>query len=172
MRAGSDVFFSGAADDYISAEDGNDYVAAGGGADRVIGGNGDDVLLTEGNGAVLVGGNGDDCLFAERSTSVTLYGGAGRDSIVGGTGNDVIVPGSGGDWVFAGAGDDEIRLYDRCELSASLEIHGGDGFDTLTSPWTESQLHAAGVTIDGVERFVVDTEHTHLSDCYVPPEGS
>lgn len=171
MRAGSDSLFSGDAGDYISADDGDDYVAAGSGTDVVIGGDGDDVLLTEGDGAVMFGERGDDSLFAERSPSATLYGGAGRDIIVGGAGNDVIVPGSGGDWVYAGAGDDEIRFYDRCELSASVVIHGGEGIDTITSPLAEYQLRAIGLTIDGVERFVVDTDHARFSDCYVQPGG-
>jgi Ca2+-binding RTX toxin-like protein len=67
--------------------------------------------------------------------SITVYGGAGDDTIVGslagekifaGDGNDIVAAGNGRDTVYGEVGDDSIRGNAHNDL-----LDGGDGADTL-----------------------------------------
>lgn len=89
---------------------------------------------------VIFGGSGDDTIDVSKlrcigSTSVSLNGGAGNDTIIGskkgdsidgGDGNDTITGGNGNDTINAGLGDDVASGGNGKDT-----LNGGDGNDTL-----------------------------------------
>jgi Ca2+-binding RTX toxin-like protein len=137
------------------------------GDDRLVGGNQGDVLLCgpgddvcEGNNQsdLIRGGTGDDFIVGGNGAEARtqgLWGGPGDDTILGGNGKDLIRGGAGADRMYGGAGDDVFVIAAACEAQRGEVIDGGLGFDRIESPLTEAQLLARGVTIVGVEQFIV-----------------
>jgi Ca2+-binding RTX toxin-like protein len=184
-RAGQALDFSALTATCTLLTDGGNFVAGGSGADRLAGGAGSDYLSGGGGDDVLLGGAGADYLSAGAGAKVTIYAGAGDDTvdarfaasarIFGGSGADVLVgsagadqifPGSGALAVVCGAGDDTVTIYDVCELSRGLQLFGGAGDDTLVSPLSLTELRALGVSVDSFEHVLIDTTHAYLSDCF------
>ena len=90
-----------------------------------------------GNNITIYGGAGNDTLWAN-SNSSKLSGGSGNDRLIGGSGDDILSGGSGNDRMHGGGGDD-IFIFD-----------GGFGKDIV------EQLADGQVTLwftDGEERY-------------------
>jgi uncharacterized repeat protein (TIGR01451 family) len=77
---------------------------------------------------VVFGQSGNDriTLGSSITTSATLLGSSGNDTITGGRGNDAIDGGDGNDTVSGGIGDDTV-----CGDRGNDTVNGGDGYDTL-----------------------------------------
>jgi Ca2+-binding RTX toxin-like protein len=172
----------------VLAAGGDDLVAASGGGDRIWGGPGADYLAGRGGDDVLDGGDGNDYLAGGRGGALTVYAGAGDDTVharfadsarifagpgadvlIGSEGPDAIFPGAGTLVVLAGGGDDTVTLHDACQLRAGLQLSGGDGNDTLVSPVPPDALALAGVTLEGFEEVIVDDSRGYLADCFGGP---
>ena len=59
----------------------------------------------KGDGVTVYGGAGNDTIWANNGSNI-LFGDAGKDRIVGGSDNDVIIGGIGSDAMHGGGGDD------------------------------------------------------------------
>jgi Ca2+-binding RTX toxin-like protein len=135
---------------------GNDILDGGASGGAMLdGGSGDDIL---GNASEAYGGDGNDVIDQVLGPTYAFYGGAGDDVIAGGYGSfsygiadggdgndslagaDEIYGGAGNDIIdqsgmfgptlaCGGAGNDSITVSD----SASVQVDGGDGDDTVTA---------------------------------------
>lgn len=152
-NAGPDTILGSAAQDVISAGDGNDTIFSNAatpgetGHDVVYAGLGNDnvyyVPSTTGSAFVLGGGNdsiaassGNDVIYGDQDGELAtdgadyLRGGLGNDLIYGGGGNDLIqgALSEGSDTVFGGSGDDTIG-YNTAD--AVQVLNGGAGNDLI-----------------------------------------
>ena len=75
---------------------------------------------------VINGGNDDDQLSAAIAFPVTLFGGAGNDTLLGGDESDSLDGGAGNDVLSGGGGDDILVIG-----SATETVDGSEGIDTL-----------------------------------------
>jgi Ca2+-binding RTX toxin-like protein len=75
---------------------------------------------------VIDGGNGSDKIIADETVTydLTIFGGAGNDTIRGGSGSDYIDGGNGDDKIYGGTGDDILKGG-----SGNDKIYGEDGDD-------------------------------------------
>ena len=96
---------------------------------------------------------GDDVVFAGGRND-EVWGAAGDDVLFGGDNNDALDGGGGVDVLLGGSGNDSFTVDLDCEAQPGEVIDGGDGYDTVYSHLSQSQLSAAGVTILGIESFV------------------
>ncbi|MEM6661714.1 MAG: Hint domain-containing protein, partial [Pseudomonadota bacterium] len=133
--AGADTLYGGAGTDtFDGPNDAGDVVVGGEDADRINFGAGSQTVTVTGNeaGSVVGGGTfseieefdlgaGDDTLTADAgavSAGLSVFGGAGNDSILGGADEDALYGGTGNDNIAGEAGNDLL--------------YGGAGNDTLT----------------------------------------
>ncbi len=143
--AGHDILFGEANDDTLQGGAGLDFMSAGSGADLLLESVAGNVLLTNvslaQNGigesstdfeqAFLVGSPGDDVISAVGfGRPVTVFAGAGDDSVTGDGGSDELFGQAGDDTLVGGAGDDTLW--------------GGGDDDTLTGGLGEDELHGEG----------------------------
>jgi Ca2+-binding RTX toxin-like protein len=147
-RAGDDDLTGRGGDDTLFGEEGDDDIFGGDGDDRIFGGSDNDVLHgfigddtisgDDGNDEItgyygrddLFGGDGDDLLISNSIfsplTTVNTTAAAGHD----GTATPENRPDLDfGGIMSGGAGDDEIVTSH--DFIGTMEIHGGDDFDTL-----------------------------------------
>lgn len=83
---------------------------------------------------VVYGTGFNDTLNGTAATlGLSLFGGAGDDSITGGSGSDTIYFGAGNDRVFGGAGNDIIDDVSGNLLTGENLVYGGAGLDTVWS---------------------------------------
>src|SRR5205823_791522 len=118
---GNDTLTGGSSGDWLYGDDGNDTINGGDGNDVLVGGNGADQLF---------GGNGVDLLYVDHFDTV-YQGGAGTDYlVVQDTANGTYSIGSAGiEYAYGFTGNDTI---DATGAATLVELHGGDGGDTLT----------------------------------------
>lgn len=131
--------------DQLDGGPGNDALLCGPGADGAPGEAGNDTLLGGGDIDTLAGGDGCDL----------IAGGQGDDTVRGGADADTLVPGRGRDVTFGNDGHDLIVIRSACEITALERVDGGNGTDTLRSPFTQAQLGQLGVVTTSVEHFAV-----------------
>jgi Ca2+-binding RTX toxin-like protein len=123
--------------------EGNDTLVGSRGDDTLLGGEGDDTLITNGGSDSLNGGDGHDTLQVATigtdaapdpllagatlptSSSHTLNGAGGDDTLLGGTDADHLIGGSGHDVLVSGGGADTLE--------------GGTGNDRLTVALAEDR---------------------------------
>ena len=99
--------------------------------------NAEGITVTMGDGADVFSGAGNVLTGgAAFATAVTVYGGAGNDSIRGGSGNDTYFGGDGADTFLTGTADD-----------GDDEMNGGEGADTADY---SGRTAALDVTVDDV----------------------
>lgn len=150
--AGSDSFFAAGNDQVHMGTGDNQLAQAQFGNNTIWGGSGhgDTLKSTSSGFTVMHGGTGDNFLDAapgagsgtmdsgslagghnvldnESSSSWTLTGGAGNDSLFSGSGSDVLIGGSGNQLLFAGGGDDSLKATG----SGLMTLQAGTGNDTL-----------------------------------------
>ena len=168
---GDDVIIGDVGVDSLSGGDGNDIIYMDGADSAVSGGAGTDaVYVTSGTGTTLdmaatqfewvadfAGGN-DTYNATGQSSAVTVYAGAGDDSLVGGlgndylwgeAGNDTISGGGGADTLVGGAGADTLLGGTGIDAIFANSGGGGDGAVDVVL------FNAAGFGTD----FVFDFEH-------------
>ena len=163
--AGDDTIFAGADDDTIILEDGfgNDTIEGGEGGidsdtiDASAVTEGVTLTFTDGEEGTLTTAT-DTATFSEverfvltdqddtvdgslSDDEMTIFAGAGDDTIIGGTGADII---------FAGADDDTLTGGDGNDT-----LFGGDGDDTITAG--EGDTATGG---DGDDTFIIDQTDT------------
>ncbi len=148
---GNDTLYGGDGDDLFQFSDGS-------GDDEVYGGAGHDTMeffgasdhtityTSDGNGSftndqsdqsgsfesieeVRTGGGNDTIDASEDDTGVSIYSGAGNDTVTGGSGNDYIDGGAGDDTLRGGGGDDTITTGSGDDTIV-LDRSGGD--DVIT----------------------------------------
>jgi Ca2+-binding RTX toxin-like protein len=79
-------------------------------------------------GVVITGGDGNDYIRVKNTTlPVSVFGGAGNDTITTAEGNDYVEGGLGNDAINLGDGDDYAIGNDETDT-----LYGGNGNDTLT----------------------------------------
>lgn len=142
---GNDLLIGGAGSDVLTGDEGNDTLRGNAGIDILIqagsanfiltntkltgtAGFGIDVLATI-EQASLTGGSANDVINASAFTlgSVSLFGGAGNDTLTGGSFGDIL-DGEGGDnRLIGGAGNDFLAANG----SANSTMTGGAGNDSL-----------------------------------------
>lgn len=164
--SGDDTLNGLANNDTMSGGDGNDLFQTGSaadGSDTLSGGNGIDKADYSGRSnpltitlntsiddgesgeldkvgvdveSVFGGGAADTISASTLTTSVSLYGAGGADTITGGSGADYLEGGSGNDSMVGGSGDDTFNgLAGNDNLSGGLGndyMQGGDDNDVLT----------------------------------------
>ncbi|KYC36879.1 hypothetical protein WA1_45295 [Scytonema hofmannii PCC 7110] len=130
--SGADTIFGGAGDDTIDGGDGIDMLNETADVNftltntQLIGLGSDTLRNIE--QARLAGGNGDNTLDASEFTlgSVSLFGGAGNDTLKGGASHDNLSGGTDNDIIQGGAGNDNLSGNGGDDT-----IDGGDGIDVL-----------------------------------------
>jgi Ca2+-binding RTX toxin-like protein len=141
--AGNDTIITGTGNDYIDAGVDNDWINAAGGVNSVNAGDGNDYILVNSasSSSTLLGGLGNDTISSSGSNN-TLMGGDGDDritqiglyagSIHGGAGNDNIVSNgsTGAETVWGGYGDDFIDLRNGGTTSGD-RVWGDDTINEL-----------------------------------------
>jgi len=162
-EGGWDIISTGLGADFQSGGSGNDSLTSGSVGDILHGGSGDDDLTLPFGSGALYGGPGDD--YLEATGTADIYGNDGDDTIVGIAGELHIYPGPGRDAVWGGANNDTIYIYDECEVEPFEVISGGLGYDTLVTPLTPLQLALRGVSVVGINNWVVTDANRHLSEC-------
>lgn len=136
-----DVLTGGLGNDTLSGGDGIDNVTEGGNVNFTLTnsslvGMGTDSLVSI-ETATLLGGTGNNLIDATASSrSVTLYGGAGNDTLLGGTAADFISGQAGNDSLSSGDGNDSVFGVDGNDLINSGlgtdSVDGGNGNDTIS----------------------------------------
>lgn len=88
-----------------------------------------------------------------RYRPITIYGGAGNDTLQGGAGNDVLDGGPGTDMLIGGAGDDTL-FFDSDDYQAGVGrlIDGKEGYDVAIL--TSSGAMSINLWEDHVEAFI------------------
>jgi Ca2+-binding RTX toxin-like protein len=131
-----------------------------------------DIKLTDDRGdwkLVLSGPTGavPGDFYRDAEIPMTLFGGAGEDSIVGGAGDDVIDGGSGDDSLGGGLGDDRILGQNDDD-----DLYGGGGADTLTGGEGNDSLTAddafAFLDATGRLKLVTDAAAAGLQVVFTP----
>ena len=139
--------------DYVFGGFGDDNLSGGTGSDEIFGGTGDDsvdyklrtaalnITLDNAGGdaesgendnvrsdiEIVIGGLGNDVISANASPSpVTLFGGAGDDSLTGSGFDDELFGDAGNDSISGGGGND--GLFDEDDESDTLDGGAGDDF--------------------------------------------
>jgi RTX calcium-binding nonapeptide repeat (4 copies) len=165
--AGADIIFGGSGQEFIDASNGSDNVSGGDDGDVIYGGadndilNGDDGrdLLYGDHGAdSLFGGNGIDVLFVD-STDIAYDGGADIDYIVW---QDVAVAANmnlavhSADYFYGYTGNDIVFATGA---TTRVELHGGDGGDTLVGGGSGGSILLGE---GGVDRLVSEIGIDHM----------
>ena len=115
-----------------------------------------------GDGVTIYGGAGDDTIWANNGSN-TLYGDAGNDRIIGGSGNDVIVGGSGNDRLHGGGGDDTfcfggnwgndtVEQLDGSSVTLWFESGSESNWNAATLTYTDG---ANSITVSGVSNVTL-----------------
>ena len=166
-------------DDVIEGGDGDDTLFLTAGDDSYDGGLGIDTLdflsetvdvtidLTAGTGSSSLGtlqvdgfervtaGDGDDTMRggASVSTSYSLYGG---------TGNDTLFFSAGRDLLFGGTGDDVYIIDDTADVSTNDFLFGGSGHDTvmLRGQADGDTFDMYGVDVSSIDQITFDSVGT------------
>jgi Ca2+-binding RTX toxin-like protein len=189
---GNDTLYGGAGNDNLTDDQGTNLLDGGDGNDNLmgasvtsnqtlLGGAGHDYLYATGKVVVEDGGDGNDSIiadgwisqdgylsFVDRSSTASLIGGAGNDSLSvqrysnvtmdGGDGNDSLTAGARTEDGFAnqavgnftgGAGDDYLNV----EFYSSASLDGGDGNDNLDVRHTRSVILNGGAGDDNLRSF-------------------
>jgi Ca2+-binding RTX toxin-like protein len=83
----------------------------------------------------------------------TIFGGAGNDTLNGRGGSDTLVGGAGVDAVNGGIGDDRMKITVQADITAGETYTGGSGFDILDLE-TAATLNISALTINAdIERL-------------------
>ena len=130
--------------------------------DEIRAGAGDDIVdLTsfrfdfESDGVTVYGGAGNDTIWANHGSNL-IFGDGGNDNIIGGSGNDIISGGAGNDTLHGGGGDDIFCFGSDWGIDTVEQL--ADGSVTLcfgeeNGVWDESTLtYTSGenrVTVSG-----------------------
>jgi Ca2+-binding RTX toxin-like protein len=182
--AGNDMLGGQGGDDSVKGGDGDDWISGGGGDDYLVGGSGRDGLTGSLGDDTLDGGAGRDVLYTGRS------GPSGHDVYDGGGGIDTLDASnaiSGGLTVNLGlgtlrGGDEEGGSFTLIDIevfisgvhddvirgTAGVQLHGGQGNDTLTSVGGEVLSGGYGhdllIGSAGVDRFQFEVASTYSAD--------
>lgn len=97
------------------------------GIDAVIGSPQSDSITVDDSGLTVYGGAGDD----------TLYGGSGADWLFGEAGGDTITGGPGADWLYGGDGVDTLRSKDNV-TDAVIDCGAGSNELSVRDFWIDS----------------------------------
>ena len=78
----------------------------------------------EGDGVTIYGGAGDDTIWANNGNNI-LFGDDGNDRLVGGADDDIIVGGSGDDSMLGGGGNDIFCFCEEWGIDTVEQLAGG-----------------------------------------------
>ena len=176
--AGSDLIDGGIGIDTASYSHSNASVSINLSTDSISGGSAEgDILVSIENligsefNDMLTGFSGNNELHGGAGNDI-LDGGAGYNKLYGGTGNDSITNGTSIGGVIQGnEGDDTINVLSNTR--SSLNISGGDGYDSLTFNHDYVRSSSSGLQLQGltdadgnVQSFVYNynTGTTQLED--------
>ena len=107
-----------------------------------------------GDKVTIYGGAGDDTIWAN-SSSNTIFGDAGKDRIIGGAGNDVIIGGSGNDSLYGGGGSDTFCFGGNWGSDTVEQLTGGSVTLHFENGSAANWNAATKVYSDGVNRVTV-----------------
>lgn len=180
---GNDTVIGGRMDDLLSGDDGADSLHGGAGNDTLFvdqhdtlirGGIGYDTAIFVGGGSIYLdmgeasietayGGDGDDTFNATTMDySVSIYGGAGGDTILGGNESDILSGDNGVDTIQGRIGDDTIlggARADTLDGDAGEDfILGGDNDDVISGGRHDDTLYGG---------TGVDTIHGNQDDDFI-----
>ena len=127
-------------------------ITGGGTSNNATGGDGNDSITSSTSGT-LDGLAGNDTISETGASGATLTGGDGNDSLTGGDGNDGLDGGLGNDTLAPGLGNDGTSVN---------PVDGGNGNDTIDysnvpGPLTELNLHTGAVSGAGFDTLKADT---------------
>lgn len=134
--AANELWYAGAGDDKVNADEGQDTVWGGLGNDKIDGSYGDDLVYGEDGADILKGSQGNDALFGGAGDD-KMDGGSGNDALTGGNGADQMAGAGGADVLDGSAGDDAISGGTEGD-----SLLGGAGNDKLSGD-------AGADTVDG-----------------------
>lgn len=167
--SGDDIFYTGAGKDLVNGGDGTDIVDYSAETSKVV------INLARNRNTGSAVGDSFESIeefyltnshdsFTGGKTSVSVYGGIGKDYLIGGTGNDMIVGGADGDKLSGGKGSDIFFIEDitESEFGAGLFdtiLDFKSGQDSLVIQYTAT---LADVSIRRVGRYsevtIADTD--------------
>jgi Ca2+-binding RTX toxin-like protein len=131
-----DVIVGSDVNQFIEVTQGNNFVVAGDAQSFLQGGSGKDTLVGGGHTSIMAGSGAESLVGgASKSSSDTLVGGAGADTMSVTKGDNVIVSGSGTDSIYSadkgvgGTGGDSISLVGGG--SANVSIGAGGATDSV-----------------------------------------
>lgn len=149
------VLIGGWGNDYLRGLQGGDTLEGGDGRDYILGDEGADTISGGNDGDIIDGGADNDVINGNAGND-ELYGGAGADQLYGGTDTDILYVDRFDTVMDGGAGFDYLVVQDVTGLTINLgstiewahghtgndvlyalgaqqriELHGGDGNDTL-----------------------------------------
>ena len=143
--------------------------------DEIRAGAGDDIVdlsssrfVFESDGVTVYGGAGNDTIWANFGSNL-IFGDGGNDSIIGGAGNDIIVGGVGNDTLHGGGGDDIFCFGGDWGVDTVEQIAGGSVtlcFEEENGVWDESTL-----TYTCGENRVTVSGTTDVTILYGVPNG-
>jgi len=84
----------------------------------------------------FLGFGGDDTFTNNTSSTITVYGHAGNDTLNGGSGDDVLIGGSGNDTIYGNDGNDRLVGANDNDV-----IYGGKGNDAIFGSSGTNELH-------------------------------
>jgi len=142
----------------VSGGPGDDNMNNVTGADvTVTGDDGDDTINVVGAGSIVRGGNGDDDLNVT-GDGATVEGNIGDDILNVSGSNTTVIPGPGLDTVNVSGSGTTVKILDLCEVTAGETLNGSNS--TLVSPVSIAELQSLGVTVNGFENVVIETNTT------------